>query len=449
MKEEKHNLDKVTFNNIDMVRYVRVKQSIEDLMKIIDVEKVNEDGKERVLAAILQLIDENDEKTIQEKYDIITDAIYNGNIFNHYFKDEVKNQAIDILSRTSLINDDERYIYIINFFMPFDTEFLKTYNKCGKAIKTILREYNLPEGEERLVRGRALEISKFYTKYEEEKARLNRFGDTEALAAMQDASENPTAENIAKVKNLISSLSNDSLKESLSAQLKELEEASMQSVEPVSLNTEMLRDGFDKLGEESMEEKLNVESEEMEKPTEIIEPATIEPAFVANDEPIELTRTDILPNPNSKIESFDNYKEQGNGQNVGQDVMVALQGLVADNKRKTTRVNELEETLEIKNKEVDSLKETIDSQELDLSHKDGTIAEQDKKISSLESELRSKDSDLTIANQKIEMQGAEIASRDEKIEALSASLESYKKSLAEIQQFLSSAQAEVSEQKVM
>ena len=58
----------------------------------------------------------DDDKTIDEKREEIEDAIYNGNVFKHYFNEETQAKAVDILSKTSLLNDEERLIYIINFF---------------------------------------------------------------------------------------------------------------------------------------------------------------------------------------------------------------------------------------------------------------------------------------------------------------------------------------------
>jgi len=95
-------MENVKFNNLEITRYVKVKDSIEDLMKIIDLEKTKEDGMDRVLTALLQLIDQNDNKTVDEKYEAVNDAIYNGNVFSHYFKEENKEDAVHILSNTSL-----------------------------------------------------------------------------------------------------------------------------------------------------------------------------------------------------------------------------------------------------------------------------------------------------------------------------------------------------------
>ena len=165
MKEE--TFSSIKFEEVAFSRYIKVKESIESLTRIIDFEKTKEDGIDRVLHALLQLIDENDDKTVEEKREIIEDAIYNGNVFRHYFSEENQSKAIDILSKTSLLNDEERLIYIINFYMPGDVNFSSVYSKSDKNIDKIAEHYGLTNSDSgNLIFARVAEISKFYKLYQ-------------------------------------------------------------------------------------------------------------------------------------------------------------------------------------------------------------------------------------------------------------------------------------------
>ena len=169
MKEEFNN---IKFEEVAFPRYIKVKESIESLTKIIDYEKVKEDGIDRVLHAILQLIDENDDKTVDEKKELIEEAIYKGNVFKHYFSEDNQEKAVEILSNTSLLNDEERLIYIINFFMPSDVNFSNIYSMYEKNIALIAEHYGLNESDSNnLVYARVAEISMFHKLYQEEKER--------------------------------------------------------------------------------------------------------------------------------------------------------------------------------------------------------------------------------------------------------------------------------------
>lgn len=420
MKEE--NFSSIRFEEVAFPRYVKVKESIEALTRIIDFEKAKEDGMDRVLHAILQLIDENDDKTIDEKREEIEDAIYNGNVFKHYFSEENQVKAVDILSRTSLLNDEERLIYIINFFMPGDVNFSSTYSKNDKNIQKIAEYYGLnSEDANNLVYARVSEISKFYKLYQEEKERQR----IQTLAAMQDATEEPTAVNIDRVRVLLDNLSDISLKETLEQQLQVLEqdEPSSEMVEPIEELEQFIPE---ELGQEI-----------------VVEEPVLEESVEASIEPEELSVTE--PEPLDNV--LDEHEEEKTDDSVGKDVMASLKSLVSDARNNAQRVEQLSLELEDKDKQIGELQATIDSkqQEIDiknqmldaknteLEEKNRRLDEQDVKLSLLTSEIETRDASLDEANRVI-------AGKDEEILALTNSLNSYKNSLGEIQKFLSTAQ---------
>lgn len=422
MKDEKFS--SIKFDEVAFPRYIKVKEAIEALTKVIDFNKVKQDGMDRVLHAILQLIDENDDKTIDEKRVEIEDAIYNGNVFKHYFSEENQTKAVDILSRTSLLNDEERLIYIINFFMPGDIHFTSTYSKNDKNIERIAEAYNLTSDDAaNLVFARVSEISKFYKLYQEEKERQK----IQTLAAMQDATEEPNPENIDRVKGLLDNLADANLRETLEQQLQSLEqvESIPEIVEPIEELEEFMPE---ELGQEITidDEPVNEDLEE-EKPIEAEQPMVSEP------EPL-----DVVLNED---------KEEKTESHLGQDVMASLRNLVEgarnseqraeqlslDLEMKDEKIKELESTISSQQQQVDDANQIIEAKNKELADKDKKIEEQDAKIDALTAEIEAKDKSLAEADKVI-------ASKDEEIKALTTSLQSYKTSLSEIQNFLSSAQ---------
>lgn len=431
MKEEK--LGSIKFDEIGFPRYIKIKESIESLMKIINFDKAKEHGLTKVLTAFLQLIDENDDKTVEEKYDDIKDAIYNGNVFRHYFSEENQSKAVDILSNTAILNDEERLVYIINFYMPNDVNFTNVYNSSEKNIDKIAEYYGLTsEDAYNLVYARAAEISKFYSMYKAEKERQKIFSKTQVLAAMQDATDNPTKENIKIVRDLLGGLTDDSLKDTLENQLLELE-----------------IDNIDVSGIPELKEV-----EEIELPLEEAEQSQEEPAIVPDD---KIETEDVIadfemkieePEPLDKVLEEETKKQELKSEtNVGKEVMASLQSLVAGAKENAQRVEQLSLELEDRENKITELQATINAKdeeitdknyelelkEQELKERDRTIEEQSARLVLLESEVAAKSSALDDASRLV-------ADKDEKILSLTTSLNSYKTSLTEIQSFLSKAQ---------
>jgi len=423
MKKEQYG--SIKFEDLAFPRYAKVKESIEALTRIIDFEKVKDDGIDRVLHAILQLIDENDDKTIDEKREVIEDAIYNGNIFKHYFSEENLSKAVEVLSKTTLLNDEERLIYIINFFMPGDVNFSSIYSKNGKDIQKITEYYSLNgEDANNLVYARISEISKFYKLYQEEKERQR----IQTLAAMQDATEEPNATNIDRVRMLLDNLLDGSLKETLEQQLQALEQAESLPEVLESLEVEAAPI-TEELGQEILIEEVPVSEEVLEENlSELEETQVIEPA------PLD----EVLQKENVQGKSEDG---------IGKNVMASLQSLVADARNNAQRVEQLSFDLETKDKQLVELQATVDSQQqeiqeknesieakiAELEEKDRKIEEQDYQLALLTSELEARDASLAKANNVI-------ANKDEEIKSLNISLQAYKTSLGEIQNFLTTAQ---------
>lgn len=431
--ENESKYSKIKLDNITLPRYVKVKESIEALMRVIDIEQAEKDGYDRVLAAILQLIDENDDKTIDEKYDDITDSIYNGNIFGHYFKGENKDKAIDILSKTTLLNDDERFVYICNFYMPGDVAFKDVYTECGKNIDNIVKKYKLSADADasKLVMGRILEISKFYVKYQEELERQQRMAETEILAAVQDAIDDPTNENIARAESMVSGMVNGSLRESLESQLQTVKDSSIEEtpIEPV----EEVKPAEPLAASEVLEE----EPVQMEIPMEEIAPVEMPVEETVVEEPKTLEISSSEPETSKE----DSVPE------VGKEVMLSLQKLVATSRENAKRVQDLETELESRDKQIADLGTTIDAKEEEIVRKDSIISDRDseistknERISALEADIKDKDQALINASQIITAREEEIATLNSRVESLTATLESYKTSLTDIQQFLASAQ---------
>jgi len=489
-------MENVKFNNLEITRYVKVKDSIEDLMKIIDLEKTKEDGMDRVLTALLQLIDQNDNKTVDEKYEAVNDAIYNGNVFSHYFKEENKEDAVHILSNTSLLNDDERFVYIVNFYMPNDINFGEVYKECGKSIDEIVNHYGLPDNEEsrRLVYGRVLEIAQFFKKYQEEKERQVRFAETEALAALQDVSDIPSEENIQKAEELLNKVTASSLKETLENQLNELKgENNMEKeemfeevedldevseeLEPVEVAEigdnieeseyeevevnvegktleEYVEENAEELEEVSVEEidyeedeetfevseELDSVQEEMFEEVEVTEasPVDLEDQIEENEQ-LEVTIHEEIEEP--KELNVEETIEEDN--TLGQDVMKALNDLVNESKQNASRAKEAEETISVKEEKIKELENIIEVQQKELDQKDivikaheETIKGNNVEIELLTAKFDEKEKELNEANIVISKHDQEISLKDAKIIALSNELNSYKAYLTKIQSFV-------------
>lgn len=499
MREDvKKNYSNITFNNLALPRYIKVKDSINDLLNVIDREKVEVDGTDRFLNALLQLIEENDGKTVDEKYDDITDAIYKGNVFSNYFEEDNKKHAVEVLSQTSLLNDEEKFIYIINFLMPDDQDFSRVYSECGKNPKKIIQAYHLNENDSQLVLGRIMEVSKFFRQYQAEKERAYALKVSDVV---KTATNNPTDENIARAKEEIKSLPNGELKASLESQLVEAEQ-DVALEEPKMLDPKKLKEGFASLGkgeafmtEEPVKEEIAVEDEtvveeEQDKLEESEPNMTFDDLLTQNDPDLELSSPvepeiilptkvetervidevesilseseleDVTPEdlpveenivtveePEVKIEEPTVSQE---GEQVGQDVMTALQKIVATAKDNAKRVEELEAELSKKDEEIKGLNDIVSEQEKNLIEKETKINSQDQEISSYRQELSDKDLALENANKIISEKDVELANKDSQLadkdtelSSVTTTLNSYKNAYSEIQHLVASAQTQV------
>ncbi|MBE6144860.1 MAG: hypothetical protein E7169_04735 [Firmicutes bacterium] len=462
-KEKNINYDNIKFENVALPRYIKVKESIEELMAIIDTDKVKEDGTDRVLTALLQLIDENDDKIVEEKREDILDAIYNGNIFSRYFNEDTKAQAVDVLSKTSLLNDEERFIYIVNFYMPYDIDFTNVYKECGKNVDKIIKYYGLANNSDaqKFVYGRIVEISKFFKNYTDEKNRQKLLLETQTLAAMKDVTDNPTKETIQKVRDMVVSLPNEGLKTTLLAQLDELEETLVEEAPEVKqpvIDPKALREGFASLNgdassikpvtkEEHIEdvvsaEETSVETSLEEEPTEIGTPIEVEteevietpvqPEAVALEEPVE---EEAVQEPKDlSIVSETNLPSTGD--NVAKDVMGQLQALVSDAKQKSLRVIELEELLKAKDAQIADLTSSLGEANDLVASQEEQLKKQGEQISSLEQAVKEKDNNLFEAGKLLAQKDKEIDAKTKEVEVANQTADSYKKSLTEIQTFL-------------
>lgn len=339
MREEFSN---IKFEEVAFSRYVKVKESIENLTKIIDYEKVKEDGIDRVLHAILQLIDENDDKAVDEKKELIEDAIYNGNIFRHYFSEENQAKAVDILSKTSLLNDEERLIYIINFFMPSDVNFSSIYSKNEKNIDKIAEYYNLNETDSaNLVYARVAEISKFHKLYQEEKERQK--------IQSSDNSQDESLEKDNEIEELL--IPEDSTTGDISG--------------------EMDTYGTSEITEDEVE--------------------TTEETVLA-EEPAPLEQV---------LENEVSVDSEQVGENVGKDVMQSLQALVATAKENAKKAEQLSLDLEEKDEKIVELKETITAKEEEIASKDKEIEAKNVELQEKEAALTEANKTITLRDEEI------------------------------------------------
>ena len=239
---------------------------------------------------------------------------------------------------------------------------------------------------------------------------------------MQDASEDPSLENIEIVRNLLQNLADASLRETLEQQLLTLEQG-----EPAQVTVEESPEVEELFIPEELGEEVVIEEDPVETTEETLE--ATEPALL----------DDVLGEQQADEKVSDG--------NVGKDVMESLQTLVANARNNAQRVEqlsldlgirdeqiaELQATLATKEQEIADKNQTIEMKEAELQERDKKLEEQNSQLVLLRSEVESRDIALAEASRTI-------ASKDEEIEALTFSLNSYKTSLGEIQNFLSSAQ---------
>lgn len=435
------------FDSIELPRYFQVKESVEELVKVIDMKQVKEDGIERVLTALLQLIQENNDKTVSEKYDTILDAIYNGNIFGRYFTEDNKSKAVDVLSKTTVLDKKEGYIYTINFYMPFDEEFTELYKQCGKQPRRICESYNLSEDKSNLVLARIIEIAKFYKKYKEYKDRKMAFNNTEAYAAMADAEAEPTVENIEKAKTLLSNVTDEVARETLTSQLQEIE-ALNKVEEPTVLevpSSDTLNDVVEPNYVE-MDESFRAPTDEdlsfgtnLETPIEPVRVEPIQEEVVLNDTPV------VEMNTVSESTKENDAKEVS----VGQDVMTSLRKLVSNSKQNENRVKELETNvselnaaLENKADELDMVMAREKILNETLAQKDSLLNDTQVILNDTQTRLSERESYIASLEQQLEMKNQELVNKDSEIAQANKTADAYKASLAEIQAFLTASQVE-------
>ncbi len=405
MKNEKGN--NIQYDKLDLPRYVKVKGSIESLMEIINKDKIEEDGKNRVLAALLQLIDGNNDKTIEEKQKDIKDAIYNGNVFSHYFSEENKDKAIDILSKTTLLTDEERFIYITNFYMPNDIEFTNIYTNSGKDIDRVAEHYKLNELEQskNLILGRVMEIAKFYNQYQAEKEKIY----------------------------------NEEMQEDINA---EALEGKQSKEETLDVGNKVVEEKFED------EEMLEGESDNMDNSNilgqqeEIIAPTffggnEVKPVV---EEPVEIIEEDIVSS--SVEEPIEESIEDSLG---SQSIVDMARKIVDESREKDLTIKQLNEKLENTVKQLnEKLENTIkqDKEKLEntskqyeeqianankqhkeqLAEKDAKIEKQEQEISSnkakiavLEKDVQNKDNRIVKLVHQIQFQGERLNEADTEI----------------------------------
>lgn len=433
------------FDSIELPRYFQVKESVEELVKVINMDQVKEDGIERVLTALLQLIQENNDKTISEKYDTILDAIYNGNIFGRYFIEDNKAKAVEVLSKTTVLDKGEGYIYTINFYMPFDEEFTEIYKQCGKQPKRICEKYNLSDDKSYLVLSRIIEIAKFYKKYKEYRDRKMAFSNTEAYAAMADAEAEPTVENIEKAKTLLGNVTDDVARETLTSQLQEIE-VSNGAKEPDFLQVPSA---------DALEESVISETTEMNEnfrtpvkedlSSDTIDATPVEP-FVMEPVQEDLVLNDI---PTVETSNNSNNENEVKETTVGQDVMASLKKLVSDSKQNENRVVELEGNVSELNIALENKTDELDmaiSREKILNEtimqKDSLLNETQTILNDTQSRLGEREAYIAKLEQQLEMKNQELVGKDNEIAQANKTADAYKASLAEIQAFLTASQVE-------
>lgn len=480
MRDEK--FENIKFK-VTLPRYVLVKDSIIELMKIIDREKVKTDGPVKVMSAILQLIEENADKLEEEKYDYIKDAIYNGKVFSNYFSEENKEKAISVLSKTTLLDEEERFIYMINFYMPDDKAFSATYKECEKNIFKISKRYGFADTttNRNLVLGRVIEINSFYAKYQAEKERQRMVYEHETLAALQDAEDNPTIENIEKVKNMIDELPNNDLKETLMSQLEDIEyqrkpldssdvpsdfeeitvyplpeDDGAWNLESTSepLNLEEFGSDLDETLEESISEEEitpieSLSSEEKFNELEIPEEEILEKTEFDLEK--NVSKEDINPVEPNKTTVITLSQEEIKP-SVGQDVMASLQKIVADAKQNANKVEEQEAVIQNKDKLIEKQNEEITAQgnvikeqKSVIENQEDVIKEQNGMIELQNKEIENQKNVIGEQTKTIENQENVIQNKDEKINELESTVKEKDIALANVDKVIASKDNELAE----
>lgn len=426
-----------SFDDIGYERYCSLKDSVESLMKIMNLEGLKKDERTRVLTALIQLITDNSDKPMDLRVSDTRDMIYNGNVFSHYFADKDKETAVQILSNTSILNEVERLIYTINFYMPNDKEFTSVYKEFEKKVGKIAEHYGLSgEDATKFVYARITEISKFYRiymNYKENQAKQSvsesQVSESQVFVALQEASDNPSLENIENARRLIMALQNESLKAMLTEELENLGIGALS-------NQEVSGNGYWDIPEESVisgdvkedthvfgfspeEEEVHIpphleslaqepvayEEETLEPQLELYVPeGNLEMTTGMEDEVVEPTPLQVSQGTKSCDDD-----------NVAEEVKASLQLFVGKAKEDANRVRELESTLASTQDELSRVNALADEQA-------ETIARQSDKIIDFEDAIKARDERIgTLAseNEKLhatnEMQSETMKEQREKI----------------------------------
>ena len=385
-----------SFDDIARERYCSLKESIESLMAIMNLDGLTKVERTRVLTALIQLINDNSEKPMDLRVRDTEEMIYTGNVFSHYFSGkEAKEQAVEILSNTNLLNELEKLIYTINFYMPNDEDFIRVYSESNKDVAKIAEYYGL-KGEDavKFVGARVIEISKFYKSYKNYKEK-QAVSESQVFIALQEATDNPSVENIENARRLIMALQNEGLKEVLTRQLEMLGTNALS-------NQEVSGNGYWDIPEEPMvsmddthvfgyspeEEEINIPPhlETLAQEPTAYEEETLEPQLEVyapeSNEKLEpvMEETVVEPEPLRVIRGTVN-KEQDN---VAEEVKASLQLLVDRAKKDEKRVQELEGELTSTQEELVDARATIEEQT-------ETIARQSDKIINFEDAIKARD----------------------------------------------------------
>lgn len=478
MKEKFGNLK---FDDVTISRYSDVKESIESIMNFIDLTEVEKHGSDVVLAEILKVIEENSNKSVEDRLTEIKNILNENSILKDCFSIENKEKVAKILSETKFDSSEEKFIYTINFYIPNDKEFIKIYSNGKKnstdAFEEISKIYKLEDNQinRRLFQGRVMEIATFYQQYKEEKYKRRVAAENIALSAMKDAKENPTVENVDNVKELIEKLPFGNVKTSLEGELQELEGR----VDRNEVNDNMNEGNYTQNNEsediqievpveettednvyDDDEKNILIDTENLSQnngeEVEIEDVDSVENTETVNDtveieengeETHEVVEEQEQVNENSEVENENIPQEETTSIQdaepiIGQEVLSAIQKMVVDTKEKKAWVKELEIKVESKDRQIAELERKIEAQIIELNNNTTLIQEKTSEISELKQREEEFTQKLNDADRIISTNEATIAELNKQINVLNTTLEGYKHSLTDIKKFLDAQAAE-------
>lgn len=478
MKKKFGNLK---FDDVTISRYSDVKESIESIMNFIDLTEVEKHGSDVVLAEILKVIEENSNKSVEDRLTEIKNILNENSILKDCFSIENKEKVAKILSETKFDSSEEKFIYTINFYIPNDKEFIEIYSNGKKnstdAFEEISKIYKLEDNQinRRLFQGRVMEIATFYQQYKEEKYKRRVAAENIALSAMKDAKENPTVENVDNVKELIEKLPFGNVKTSLEGELQELEGR----VDRNEVNDNMNEGNYTQNNEsediqievpveettednvyDDDEKNILIDTENLSQnngeEVEIEDVDSVENTETVNDtveieengeETHEVVEEQEQVNENSEVENENIPQEETTSIQdaepiIGQEVLSAIQKMVVDTKEKKAWVKELEIKVESKDRQIAELERKIEAQIIELNNNTTLIQEKTSEISELKQREEEFTQKLNDADRIISTNEATIAELNKQINVLNTTLEGYKHSLTDIKKFLDAQAAE-------